>query len=179
MRLWRGEPLTAYGVCWVAAGTHRANLKPRVTVVDTRERHADHAACEHRVDVRLVEVRAGDEEVHMPHLEPARPTADVLNGAAEFNVGFGITVNKEDKCVFRLVFQLVHCASGEVVRALPSTEPSTPARRPPRLRAQHTLGVVRGCLLDGGARFATVTRCCRSRGRSGQLQSVTIGKCAR
>ena len=134
MRLWRGEPLTAYGVCWVAAGTHRANLKPRVTVV----RQADHAACEHRVDVRLVEVRAGDEEVHMPHLEPARPTAEVQNGAAEFNVGFGITVNKEDKCVFRLVFQLVHCASGEVVRALPwpSTEPSNSARRPPRLRAQ-------------------------------------------
>ena len=47
---------------------------------------------------------------------PPRPTAEVVNGAAELNPGFSITENKQHACVFRLVFQYVHSASGEVVR---------------------------------------------------------------
>ena len=98
-------------VCWLAGGGHRAILKPRVTVVDTGE--GRHAA--HRMDVELREVR-GSEEVVVLYLDPPRPTAEVLNGAAEFNPGFSITENKQHACVFRLVFQYVHSASGEVVR---------------------------------------------------------------
>ena len=52
----------------------------------------------------------------MLHLDPPRPTAEVVNGAAELNPGFSITENKQHACVFRLVFQYVHSASGEVVR---------------------------------------------------------------
>jgi hypothetical protein len=55
------------------------------------------------------EVRDG-EEVVVLHLDPPRPTAEVVNGAAEFNPGFSITENKQHACVFRLVFQYVPAA---------------------------------------------------------------------
>ena len=87
-----------------------------MTVVDTREGHR--ASQLHRVDVELREVRGDGEEVEVPvpYLDPPRPTAEVVNGAAELR--FGITENKQDTCVFRLVFQYVHRDSGVVVRAL-------------------------------------------------------------